>query len=193
MRKFNKKIAVFISILTLVVLTGIFIKISIDMLTQTKEPEVGGLGIHFENGTIEPEVKAILENYNMTVNYSIDYNSTTMPENYYIKVDNIKKMDIINELGKNKNLISFFEIKKENYSIIMLSEGFIPDESFLTMLKEKNLQVKKSVFCYVHFGDGSGNFVLGKNCILESDAIRIKNALETNESVLTVSPDYIKG
>jgi hypothetical protein len=117
-----------------------------------------------------------------------------MLENYYIKIDNDKRTDIINELRKDESwtysVISDF--KKGNYSIIMLSEEFIPDEKFLTMLKENNLQAKKSVFCHIYFGDGSGNHTLGKNCILERDAIRIKNELETNEKVLTVSPSYIE-
>jgi hypothetical protein len=60
------------------------------------------------------------------------------------------------------------------------------------MLKKDNIQVKKSVFSYIQFGDGSGNYILGKNSLLERDALRIKNELEMNEKVLTVSLEYIK-
>ena len=100
MSKISKMITVFIVFLILVVLLGLFMKSSIDMLKQTQEPKVGGLGIHFVNGTTEPEVKTILENYNMTVNYTIDYNSNTMRENYYIKVDKDKSTNLMNELRK---------------------------------------------------------------------------------------------
>lgn len=40
-----------------------------------REVKIDSFLIQFENGTTEPEVKAILENYNMTLNYSIDCNS----------------------------------------------------------------------------------------------------------------------
>ncbi len=81
--------------------------------------------------------------------------------------------------------------KKEIITITMLSEEFIPDENFLTMLEKNNLQLKKGVVCYIRFGDGPHDWVLGKNCILEKDAIRIKNELETNEKVLIVGLDDI--
>ncbi|AKB30181.1 hypothetical protein MSSAC_3861 [Methanosarcina siciliae C2J] len=47
--------------------------------------------------------------------------------------------------------------------------------------------------CYIHFKDGSTDLVVGKNCILEKDAIRIKNELEANEKVLSLGLDYIQG
>jgi hypothetical protein len=75
----------------------------------------------------------------------------------------------------------------------MLSEEFVPDENFLTMLEKNNLQLKKGVVCYIRFGDGPHDWVVGKNCILEKDAIRIKNELETNEKVLIVGLDDIEG
>jgi hypothetical protein len=48
---------------------------SIDVIKETQTPKVGGLDIQFENGTPESEVKNILENYNMTVNDTRDYDS----------------------------------------------------------------------------------------------------------------------
>ncbi|AKJ37296.1 hypothetical protein MCM1_0178 [Methanosarcina barkeri CM1] len=45
------------------------------MIKETQTPKAGGLGIQFENGTTESEVETILENCNMTVNYTIDYDS----------------------------------------------------------------------------------------------------------------------
>lgn len=45
------------------------------MKTPDQEIQISGLFIEFENGTTEPEVRSILENYNLTANYSIDYNS----------------------------------------------------------------------------------------------------------------------
>jgi len=186
MSKINKGIAIFIVFLILVVLLGLVIKSQIDVIRQAREPQVGGLDIQFENGTTEPEVKAILKNYNMTVNYTIDYDSDNMLKRYYITVDQDKRMDIINELRKDENWPSYTEVKKGNYSIIMLPEEFIPDEEFLTMLGKNDLQLKKSLYCYIHLGDGSINW------ISEKSALRIKNELVTNEKVLTVSFDYVE-
>lgn len=188
MSKINKEIVIFIVFLILVVLLlGLAIKTSIEMIKETQTPKVGGFDVQFENGTTESEVKTILENYNVTVNYTIDYDSDTMLKRYYITVDQDKRMDIMNELRKDKNLTYSTEIKKENYSIIMLPERFIPDEKFLTTLEKNSLQVKKSLHCYIHLRDES------KYWIPEKDAVRIKDELEKNEKVLTVGFDYIEG
>jgi hypothetical protein len=96
------------------------------------------------------------------------------------------------ELRKDENWTSVVELKKGNYNIIMLSAEFVPDENFLTMLEKNNLQLKKAVVCYIHFGNGSPDWVVGKNCVLEKDAIRIKSELETNEKVLIVGLDDIE-
>lgn len=61
------------------------------------------------------------------------------------------------------------------------------------MTEDNNLQVKKSILCLVRFGDGSKDWILGKDYILKDDAVKIKNELEMNEKVLVVSPDYIEG
>jgi hypothetical protein len=79
MSKISKVKVVFIVLLTLVLLVGLFMTL-LDMISKTQEPKVSGFGIHFENGTTDSEIKTILENCNMTVNYTIDYNSTTMRE-----------------------------------------------------------------------------------------------------------------
>ncbi len=178
MNKISKAVVVFIVFLTLLIL-----------MMQSQEVKVAGLLIQFENETSEAEVKAILENYDIPVNYTIDYNSNISRGMYYIKVDE----DKINELRKDENWTSVVEIKKGNYNIIMLSEEFVPDENFLTMLEKNNLQLKKAVVCYIQLGDGSTDWVVGENCILERDAIRIENELETNEKVLIVGLDDIEG
>ena len=178
MNKISKAVVVFIVFLTLLIL-----------MMQSQEVKVAGLHIQFEDETSEAEVKAILENYDIPVNYTIDYNSNISRGMYYIKVDE----DKINELRKDENWTSVVEIKKGNYNIIMLSEEFVPDENFLTMLEKNNLQLKKAVVCYIQLGDGSTDWVVGENCILERDAIRIENELETNEKVLIVGLDDIEG
>lgn len=78
MNKIKKGIAVVIVLLILVV---IYVFIHLPMY---QEPEVSGLIIDFKNGTTEPEVKAILENCNMPVNYTIDYNTTSFQDDYYL-------------------------------------------------------------------------------------------------------------
>lgn len=69
MSKINGKIAVFTVFLVLVVVYGYM------QAPTNREVKIDSFLIQFENGTTEPEVKAILENYNMTLNYSIDCNS----------------------------------------------------------------------------------------------------------------------
>ncbi|PAV14543.1 hypothetical protein ASJ81_01080 [Methanosarcina spelaei] len=78
MNKIKKGIAVVIVLLILVV---IYVFIHLPMY---QEPEVSGLIIDFKNGTTEPEVKAILENCNMSVNYTIDYNTTSFQDDHYL-------------------------------------------------------------------------------------------------------------
>lgn len=78
MNKIKKGIAVVIVLLILVV---IYVFIHLPMY---QEPEVSGLIIDFKNGTTEPEVKAILENCNMPVNYTIDYNTTSFQDDHYL-------------------------------------------------------------------------------------------------------------
>jgi len=180
MSKSSNTITAFAFFLILAILLGLCIKTSIDMIKQTQEPQVSGVYIQFENGTTEPEVNAILENYNITENYTIDYDSKDMLRRYYITVDQDKKADVINELKKDENLTFEAEIRKENYNIIILPEEFIADDKFIAMLKKNNLQLKQSILCYIRIGDGSTDW------ISEEDAIRIKNGLETNEKVLNV-------
>lgn len=64
---------------------------------------------------------------------------------------------------------------------------------FFKIMEKHNLQMKKSVVCYILFGDGSQNWNEPKNWIPERDAVRIKNELEMNEKVMIVSPDYLEG
>ena len=184
----NKRIAVFILVLTSIVILGFFIKYYTD--NQVKESQVVGLIIEFENGTSESEVKTILENYNMTVNYSIEYNPQMLGKVYYTKVDENKMMNLRDEL---KNVETGPYIKKGNYYIISTSELSSQDKTFLTILEKNNLQLKKSVSCYISFGDGSNKYILGKDYIKGSDAAKIINELETNEKILIVSPSDIVG
>lgn len=64
-------------------------------------------------------------------------------------------------------------------------------KTFLRSWKKNNLQVKKFVWCLIRFGDGSSNYIQGKNWITEKDATIIKNELEENDKILTVMIDGI--
>ena len=158
------------------------------MHTQVPEAQVAGLFIEFEDGTTESEVKAIvkavLDNYNMTVN-TIDYNYSIMPSRYYIIVDKAKIMDIRDELRKEEIWTdpAIADLKKGNYYIITVPEQIIHDKNFLMILGKNNLQVKKSVLCYICFGDGY------KNGILVEDATRITDELKANKKVLIANPE----
>jgi len=191
MTKINTKIAVFIAFLALVILWGLFANASADMKTpvdtkvpvDTKTPfkeKVAGFFVEFEEGTTEPEVKAILENYNMTIN-TIDYNSDIIPSRYYMILDRDKTIDI-EELVDDINLTS--PVRKGSNYILTVTEQAIQDKNFLAILEKNNLSVKKSVYCYVRLEDESKN-----GSIPQKDAYQIANELERNEKVLTASPD----
>jgi len=165
---------------------------SIDTKTPVKELQVGGLTIQFEEGVTKPEVKAILENCNLTM-YRLNYDVDDYADKYYIKVDENKRDELKKEENWNDPVYPeipeprFPEIKKGNYYYILVSEEGLEDESVLKVVEKYNLQIKKFVWCYLHLGDES------KYWIPEKDALRIKNELEKNETVLNVFPEYLEG
>ncbi|MFZ2500231.1 MAG: UPF0228 family protein [Methanosarcina sp.] len=170
----------------------------VDTKTPIQKPQVCGLFIEFQEGVTEPQVKAILESCNMTRNWIIKYNVDYMGNIYYAKVDEGKREELNKEKNWNDPVYPeipeprLSEIKKGNYHYIIVPEEDLGNEGLLKVMKKYNLQVKKSVVCYILFGDGSGNYSDPKNWITWTDAARIKNDIETNEKVLIVSPDDLE-
>ncbi|HEY3362513.1 MAG TPA: UPF0228 family protein [Methanosarcina sp.] len=189
MSTIKKVIFVFIIFIVLLLIYG-FIQIS-----KPQEPKISGFLVQFENGTTEQEVETILGNYNMTLNYSIDCNADNGGYKYYIKVNKDKMQETIGDgLRKDENWtdpgLPFFT--KGDYIIYPVTEQAIHDKNFLEILVRHNLQVKTFVWCLVSYRGNSRDDILGKNCITQKDAIRIKNELEMNEKVWTVMPEYIR-
>jgi hypothetical protein len=87
MSKISQRTVIFIFFMVFILIVGLLIKIPIDMIIHAQEPKVGGMEILFENGTTEAEVKTILENSNVTINYTLEYDSHYMLKRYYIIVD----------------------------------------------------------------------------------------------------------
>lgn len=191
----KKLVIILILFISLVVLLGVFIKMPANKGTVDHKPQAGGFLIEFKDGTNEQEVKSILKNCNMPVDYSIDYNSNIMSSRYYIVVNEDKIINLRDELRKKENWTDpiFSDFKKGDYYIITVTKQAIQDENFLKIMEDNNLQVKKSVLCLVRFGDGSKDWILGKDYILKDEAVKIKKELDMNETVLVVSPDYIEG
>ena len=189
---FIAAIIVFLIIVVPLVLftpTHVESSMSVDTETPVKEQQVAGLFIEFENGITEQEVKTILENSNIPVNYSIDYNTDLSSGRYYAKVDQNKKTAVVDEFKKGEKIPEPGfppDIKKGDYYIIVSSIGF-EDENFLNVMKRNNLQVKMTIMCYISFGNEP------KNWIPESDAVRIRNELEANEKVFIVNFDGVVG
>lgn len=150
--KISKEITIFIVFLTLVVLLGLFTNPLSDIRTPANnELKVGGMSIRFEDGASESEVKAVLENHNMTTNYSIDCNTGSVGNKYYIMVDK-DNLDIRRELRKgmekeNKDWIissSATGIRKGDSYVIAVSEQAVNDEKFLSILNKYDTKVKSS-------------------------------------------------
>lgn len=180
--------------LILIVLAGTFVKTPVDKKTPVKELKVAGFFIKFEDGVSESEVKTILGSYNLTMNYSIKYNTHYVEGKYYIILDKDNwdvRREISKEMKEKKKdwIISSpaHVIRKGDDYIFMISEQAIQDENFLAILKKYNIQMKKFVECLVRFEKPDGS----RYWIPEGNAIRIKNELEMNESIFSVYIDHI--
>ena len=197
MSKINKCIVIFIVILILVVVAGLSIKMPVNTKTPVSELKVAGMVIQFKDGISEPEVKAILQNINMTMNYSMEYDANTTDEIYYIMVDK-DNWDIRHELSKGmkeekKDWITSSPanvIREGDYYVFTVSEQAIQDEKFLAILDKYDIRVnvKKFTWCEIHFLFNDGPL---RYWIPEKDAIRIKNELDQNENIFTVQLSYI--
>ncbi len=194
MSKINKKLTILIIFLFLVVLVGTFTKTSVDTKTAVKELKVPGLLIKFEDGISEQEVKAILESYNFTMNYNIEYSPDYVEDKYYIILDK-DNWNIRSELSKKmkeekKDWIVSSPVnvirKGDNY-ILTISEQAIHDENFLTILDKYDIPVKKFIWYSIIFENPEGF----RYWISEENAIRVKNELEKNEHIFSVHIEYI--
>lgn len=99
MSKINKELAILIVFLILIVFAGTFMKTPVDTKTPVNELKAAGLFIKFEDGVSESEVKTILESYNLTMNYSIKYNTHYVEGKYYIILDK-DNWDVRREISK---------------------------------------------------------------------------------------------
>jgi hypothetical protein len=148
MSKINKKIAIFAAFLTLVVVAGLLMKMPVNTYTPAPESQVAGIYIQFKDGISEPEIKDILQNIiNMTLNYSMEYDTNTTDERYYIIVDK-DNWDIRREISKGMK-----EDKKEwittspahviregdNY-FFTVSEQAVQDKKFLAIRLSTKIQ-----------------------------------------------------
>ncbi|WP_440947947.1 UPF0228 family protein [Methanosarcina sp. T3] len=198
MSKINKKIVIFVVFLTLVALWGLFVKVPVeDVKTQYPESKVGGMAIQFEDGISESEVKAILQNYNMTRNYRLTYDTNHSDMDHYIMADKDNWSDIRRELvtemkenNKKNWTISTpaHVIRKEDYYVLPVSEQAVRDEKFLAILDKYDIGVKKFIWCEIRFlySDGPRTY-----WIPEEDATKIKNELEQNENIFSVQLSYL--
>ena len=181
-----------IIIIPLVLFTPAYVEsnISVDTGTPTNDHQVrineykaqmiSGLFIQFRGEITEPEVNTILENDSLPT-YKLDYNIDNVSDKYYVMVDENKITAVRYELGKKENWTEpQLGIQKGNYYIIAVPEHVIHDKTFLEVLNKYNLQLKKSVWCHIRFGD------YPLKAITEEHANELKHELEMNENVFSV-------
>lgn len=181
MSKIDKN-GIILLFLVLVLIVGVLMNI------PTYGLKIGGLFIGFEEGVAEQEAISIFGDHDLAMNYTLDYNIDSMASRHYVVVDKDEKLAVKYELRKAENWIeSGHDIKKGDCYIIHIWEPVVDDEDFLEILSEQDLQLKKFVWCYVRFGDGSLDWIDNKK------AKKIKKELEQNEKVLTVGLDDIEG
>lgn len=196
MSRINKEIAIFIVFLTLVAFWGLLVKVPVeDAKTPDPEAQVAGMTIQFKDGISESEVQVILQNYNMTRNYRMTYDTNSL-EKYYIMADKDNWNDIRSELVKEMKedkkdwtISSPAHVtRKGDYYVLPVSEQAIQDEKFLAIMDKYDIEVKKFIWCDIRFLYSDGPLT---DWIPEEDAIRIKNELEQNENVFTVQLSYL--
>ncbi|MDI9395401.1 MAG: UPF0228 family protein [Euryarchaeota archaeon] len=196
MSKINKEIILLIIFFIFVMIAGQFIKTPNNTQTPYPDSQVGGIFIQFKDGVSESEVKAILQNYNMTRNYRMEYDTNTTGEGYYIIVDKDIWSDIrrelIKEMRKDKKdwpiSTPAHVIRKGDDYVLPVSEQAVQDEKFLAILDKYDIGVKKFICCDIRFLYSDGPLT---HWIPEKDAIRIKNGLEQNENIFSVQLSYI--
>lgn len=194
MSKINKEIIFLLFSFILIMIAGLFIEPPVDKETPDSESQVGGLFIQFKDGVSESEVKSILQNYNMTRNYRMEYDTNHTDERYYIMVDKDNWSDIRGELVEMKEekkdwiISSPHVIRKGDYYVLSVSEQATRNRKFLAIFNKYNTKVKRFVWCNIRFLYSDGPLTYW---IPREDAIRIKNELEQNENIYTVQFDYL--
>jgi hypothetical protein len=187
MSKIKKEIAIFIVFITLVVLVGLKLPSNNTEPQYPPEPQVGGFTIFFKNGTTEPEVKAILENCDMILNYSIDFDPNNGEYKYYLEIhkDNIQDA-IADGITKNKNWTDqeLYILVKGDYCIFPITNNAIQDKNFLAILKKHNFQVKRFVMCLVNYKNQTNS-----HYIQENEVKIIERKLKMSEKVFYVIPE----
>jgi hypothetical protein len=197
MSKINKEIVIFIIFLTLATLWGLFVKTPIeDTKTPHSEAKVGGMAIQFKDGISESEVKTILQNYNMTRNYRLTYDTNYSDIDYYIMVDKDNWSDIrrelVTEMKEDKRDWTISTpaqvMKKGDYYILPVSEKAVKDEKFLAILDKYSIGAKRFIWCEIRFLHSNGPLTYW---IPEEEAIEIENELKQNENIITVQLSYL--
>jgi hypothetical protein len=184
----KKEIVAFIVLLIFIVLWALFTPAPVNTNTPIPDSQIGGMDIQFKDGVTEPEVKAILQKTNMTMNYSMEYDSNATDERYYIMVGKDKISYVRDESRKVKSWTEYSHtIDKGNYYLVTVPEQVIHDNNFLAMLDKYNLQLKRFIWCTIRFRLNDGyNYWIPKE-----GAIRIKKELEQNENIFSIRLSYL--
>ncbi|ADI75141.1 Protein of unknown function UPF0228 (plasmid) [Methanohalobium evestigatum Z-7303] len=180
MKKSKSKI---INMLLLILILSIAVTIYHIDSTYLKPNEIPGYYIAFEDNVTEQEIESILTNYDLIINYTIEYDEGRRPS-YYTSVDknnftSVYYGDLLSRTWASRGMVS-----KNNDDYIISIRKPINDE-VLETLESYNLQLKKFVWCYIDYGTGSH--------VNRKDSIKIKDKLEKNEKILFVRFDYIVG
>ena len=154
---------------------------------ESDEGSIGGIYIAFEDWTTEPEVRSILENYDLVNDYELRYDADYYVPRYYISVDNAEVSLMEQKLPEDKYYSHV--IPKGNHSIITIKEhgDNVPvayDPDALVMLSAHNIQLKKITPCFVRY-DGPEYWIDDYN------ATRIITELKDHRQIISISKSPI--
>jgi len=136
-----RKLWIMASVFCIVLLSLIFFNYVIE---KEEYKNVVGISIAFEENATENEVRSILDSYNLTLPYELDYNITNTRPIFYSTISDADFESIENSLSEEDVGLSKMP-KKRNGQIVVLIEGLQSDNQMISITESHNVSLKRLV------------------------------------------------